>query len=223
MAIAFRSSTTLATGGARTTSTINMPAGVQAGDEVRIIVGVGATGASGLTITPPGTATLVTTVTYGDGSYTVRNSTYRYRVVGSGDPASFAFTHSSATTDGGALAYSGVDTTPDDATATTSNATGGTPATTTLTTVTANAMLVAVRGSWDGTAITPPAGYTERIDQLVTWVGESVKAATGATGAVSIPSGNGSSSPWSTIMMALRPSTGTTPIPPLLIMQTRRP
>lgn len=216
MAIALRAVGTPLATGTRTSSVIPMPAGLSAGDEVRIAIDAGIVGATAPTITPPGSATLVATTTWGDGTYTVRNSVYRYRYVGSGDPASFTFTHASAVSDGVAIAYSGVDaTTPDDATAVTTaivntNATGGNAVLNGITTVTANAMLVVVRGSWDGVAITPPGGWTERLDQEITWLGEQLDAAPGATGTISVPSGNivGGTKPASGIVMALRPSSG---------------
>lgn len=208
MPVAFLASTTLASGAGRTTSTLTIPTGASAGSaELRMIVNAGNSGATAPTITPPANVTLVASVTYGDGTYTVRNSTYRYRCTGT-DPASFAFTHGSATTNGGVLSYTGVDATADDVAASTNSAATGTAAIATgVTTVTANTFLVAVRGSWDGVAITAPSGYTERIDLPVSWAGDSLRAATGATGNVTIPHGNGgNTSPWSAILMALRPA-----------------
>lgn len=214
MAIAFRAQSAV-TSATRTTTTIAMPSGVLAGDEVRIVVNAGQGGATAPTFTAPGTATLVATVTWGDGSYTVRHSVYRYRVVGTGDPASFAFTHASATSDGGAFAYSGVDaTTPDDATPVTTSIANTGPTSFNailngITTVTANTMLVVARGSWDGNAITPPAGWTERLDQAITWVGEQADPTAGATGTISVPSGSTVGvAPAAGIVMALRPSSG---------------
>jgi hypothetical protein len=224
VAIAFRNSSVLAPG-TRTTSTINLPSGTIAGDEVRIYLTGGLAGGTAPTFTPPGDATLVASTTYvGSGPFTVRVSVYRYRADGS-DPASFAFTHSSLDSDGGAVSYSGVDgTTPDDATATTNSVGSGSglaaAESTTLTTVTADALLLPVRGSWDGNAITAPAGYTERIDQPVSWVGESVQASPGATGVVSIPHGNSNNNlPWGVIMQALRPDTTPPPSFTNLIVQ----
>lgn len=194
-----------------------MPAGLLVGDEVRIVINAGATGSTAPTITPPGVVSFVATVTWGDGSYTVRHSVYRYRYLASGNPASFAFTHPNAASDGVAIAYSGVDaTTPDDVTPTTTSISNTGPAgyvanLNGVTTVTPNALLLVVRGAWDGVAITPPAGYTERLDQPITWVGDSPKATPGATGTITVDDGNNSAgvTPASGIVMALRPATGT--------------
>lgn len=215
MAIAYRSVTSV-TSATRTTTTVNMPAGATAGDEIRIFVGAGVGSSTATTITPPGSVTYVTTVTYGaPDPWTVRVSEYRYRVVGSGDPTSFAFTTPSASTEALAVAFSGVDaTTPDDATSTTNpGAAWGTTATFTgLTVATTGAALVGARGSWDGTAITAPTGWTEVVDQPVTWLGYKLGLATGATGAITLPSGNGGTFPWATIMSVLRPASGSSPV-----------
>jgi hypothetical protein len=192
-----------------------MPAGLSAGDEVTIAINVGNTGGTAPTITAPGTATLVLSTTWGDGSYTVRSSIYRYKYVGSGDPSSFTFTHTSNVSDGRAIAHSGVDgTTPDDATAvaTTSSNTGPTGynlTVTGITTANTNSLVLIWRWSWDGNAITPPGGWTERIDQVITWEGEQLFASAGATGNVTVPSGSSSGvAPAAAIVRALREATG---------------
>lgn len=221
MAIAIRATGTPLASGLRSTSTVPMPAGLAAGDEVRIVVNAGMDGATAPTIAlgSGNPAQLVATVTWGDGTYTVRHSAYRYRYVGSGDPASFSFTHQNATSDGVAAAYSGVDaTTPDDAAAVTTSIANTGPAgyiaiLNGITTVTAGAMLVVARGSWDGLPITPPAGWTERVDQPITWLGDQIKATAGATGNIEIPAGsNAGVAPGSGIVMALRPASGVSPV-----------
>lgn len=215
MAIAYRSVASVASA-SRTTTTVNMPAGAAAGDEVRIFVGAGHGSSTAPVITPPGAVTLVTTVVYSNSDpWSVRISEYRYRVVGSGDPASFAFTTSTAFTEAVAVAFSGVDaTTPDDATPTTTASSTGTTATFTgLTVVTNGAALLGVRGSWDGTAITPPASWTETLDQPVTWLGHRIGMAPGATGDITISAGNGGgSNPWGTILSVLRPAGSSSPV-----------
>jgi hypothetical protein len=215
MAIAFRSQASL-TNGSRTTTTVNMPAGVQAGDVVLVFCSTGNSAA--VAITPPASlsANPVVNLSYSDTNppWTVSMRVWRYTVVGSGDPASFSFTHASASSEAVAMAFSGVDTaTPLDATPATNAATGTTATMTGLTTVTAAAMLVGYRGSWDGSAITPPAGWTERLDQPVTWVGTQTWATPSATGNFSIPAGNGGGYPYGTMLVALRPaSDGPAPI-----------
>lgn len=216
MPIAFRAAATPVTNATRTTTTVNMPAGVQAGDVVLIWVSCG--GSTSVTPTAPGTVTAVTAnFAYSDNSpaWTVNTRVWRYTVVGSGDPASFAFTHSSIASEAFAIAFSGVDnTTPIDVTPTTNGANnaGSTTATALgVTTTVAGVELVVYRGSWDGNAITPPSGFTERLDQPVTWVGTQNMAAAGATGNFVIPTGNGGSSPWACVLVPLRPAGASIP------------
>lgn len=210
MAIAYRSQASQPNA-TRTGTTVNMPAGVQAGDVVLVFC---ATGASAeVAITPPASLSSnpVVNRSYSDTSppWTVNMRIYRYTVTGSGDPASFAFTHASAGSEALAIAFSGVDTTtPIDATPTTNAGEATTAVALGLTTVTNGAWLVVWRGSWDGNAITPPAGWTERLDQPVTWVATQEWATAGPTGDFNIPAGNGGAYPYGTILLPLRPAGG---------------
>lgn len=208
MAIAYRSQASL-TNASRTTTTVNMPAGVQTGDVVLVFCATG--NSSEVAITPPASLSSnpVANRSYSDTSppWTVNMRIYRYTVVGSGDPASFAFTHSSASSEALAIAFSGVNTTtPIDATPTTNSGEATTATALGLTTVTDAAWLVVWRGSWDGNAITPPTGWTERLDQPVTWVAHREQTTAGATGDFSIPSGNSGAYPYGTILIPLRPA-----------------
>lgn len=196
-----------------------MPTGVQAGDVVLILINAG--NDAGLpsaapVITPPGTVTLVASTQWGDtGIWLVNMRAYRYVVTGSGDPSAFVFTNPSGSTDGIAIAWSGVDTsTPIDVTAT-ANAgnrpgTSGSSATALgVTTTVAGVQLVAYRNSWDGNQITPPSGWTERLDQPISWIGERSQASAGASGDFTIPAGNNADGwPWGAILIPLRPAGG---------------
>jgi hypothetical protein len=129
--------------------------------------------------------------------------------------ASWTWTHASRSTQAYCTAYIGVHaTTPIDVAATTAFKNGGgtnQPIAPSQTIVTAGARGIICRGSWDGNAITPPAGWSERLDVPVLWVGDRDWAAPGATGTVSVASGNGSAlAAWGVIMAALRPA-GTAP------------
>lgn len=213
MAIAYRSQASLPNA-SRTTTTVNMPAGVQANDVVLVFCATG--NSVEVAITPPASLSSnpVVNLTYSEPvpPWSVNMRVYRYTVVGSGDPASFAFTHASASSEALAIAFSGVNTTtPIDATPTTNTSTGTNATVLGVTTTVAAVWLIAWRGSWDGNAITPPAGWTERLDQPVTWVAHREWATAGATGNFSIPSGNsGGASPWGTMLIPLRPAGGAT-------------
>jgi hypothetical protein len=137
--------------------------------------------------------------------------------------SSWTFTHSSASSQAFAIAYTGVDaTTPIDVAATTafqnwlSGAAGAAASVApSHTIVTAGARGVILRGSWDGNPITPPTGWTEEYDSQVIWVGDRDWTSAGATGTVSVPHGNtavDNHNPWGIIMGALRPSVSATTI-----------
>jgi hypothetical protein len=225
MTVAFRSSSSLSSGASRTASTVPMPAGVVAGDTVLVCVGVGLAGLTAPTVTPPTSLSgslvkEVDAIFDGVGTeydWSVRWAVYTYRVPSSGVEASFTFSHASASTDGFALAYSGVAVSPLDVAASgvAGSGDGGSAVATGVLTATAGTQLVAIRGSWDGNAITPPSGWTERIDQPTTWAGDKIQSTSGATGDVTIASGNGShgfQTPWAAILVALRSADA---IPPL--------
>jgi hypothetical protein len=137
--------------------------------------------------------------------------------------SSWTFTHAARDTQARVQSWTGVDnTTPSDVTGSSAFAnqgggTAGTVATApTITIATANAQGIIGRGSWDGNAITAPAGWTERYDVPVLWVGDRSWTSTGATGSVAVNSGNTATGvpanehAWGIVMGALRPASGAT-------------
>lgn len=212
MAITLRASTTLAYG-TRTNTTVARPTGTTTGDVIVVSLAVGGNGAPAPTA-PAGWAPIASDVLYTDGGWNVHLSMWLKVYDGA---ASWTWTHSSSSTQAFVSAYSGVDnTTPIDVAATTafSNTLAG-PASATaasLTTVTAGALGIIARGSWDGAAITAPTGWTERSDTPVLWVADRTFTTAGATGSVSVPAGNtGGANYWGVIMGALRPAGVATP------------
>jgi hypothetical protein len=211
MAIAFRAATTLASG-TRTNSTVTAPAGSQAGDV--IVVSLECGGSTLVTPTAPGGWTLIESLSYSAPDPWAVSLQVFYHIFSAGE-TSWTFTHASRTTQAYTMGFSGVDnTTPLDVAAAKAfqnqgvggSATATAPA---LTIATAGARGILARGSWDGNAITPPSGWTERLDAPVLWVGERDYASTGTTGTVAVPAGNGGNdSPWGVIHGALRPSGG---------------
>ena len=217
MAIAFRSSTALTTG-TRTNSTINAPAGAVNGTDIIVaVLGIG--NPTSTTTSAPSGWTQLSTVQYSNADPYVVNLYLFWRV--HDGASSWTWTHSSATTDGATFAWSGVDlTTPSDATPATNTGVGTSASFSSITIATDGAQRVGARGSWDGNAITAPASWSERLDQVVTWVGDIAAAGVGATGSTTVDSGNTSGdTPWGTIHAALRPATETPPEGPFAMLR----
>jgi hypothetical protein len=206
--IVYRSQTTT-TYATRTNTVVNKPSGVVDGDLLlfRIVTGLQTEAPDA---TPPAGLTQIgTTIDMVDGSgYNVEARTY-YRVASS-EPSSYTFTHTSCSSQGIILAYDGVDTTtPLDVTPSVATSTGNTSTATSITTVTANAMLVLIESDWADAAAasTPPTGMTERFDATLSYVAEQVKTTAGATGTKVLTNSNvNGGSRWSAVLIALRPA-----------------
>ena len=209
MPIALRASTSVAYG-TRTNTTVTAPSGAVSGsDVITVAIDVGG-GPSSITISTPSGWTLAGSVSYTNPADAWIVNLYIFVRVHDGS-SSWTFSHSSGDSQAFASAWSGVDTsTPQDVAAATGN--GISQATATIasqTIATAGAVRVCARGSWDGNAITPPAGWTERHDTPVLWVGDITAASTGATGTTTVDAGNANSQGrWGTVVVALRPSSG---------------
>jgi hypothetical protein len=221
VAIAFRSKASV-TNTTRTNTTISAPAGAVNGSDV-LVAALDVGNTASVTISTPAGWTQVSTVQYTKADPWIVN-VYLFMRVHDGS-STFTFNHASGSSEGVIEAWSGVDnTTPSDATPATATGTAVTATIPSITIVTAGAQEVVARGAWDGLAISPPAGWTEQLDQAVLWVGDFPAVGAGSTGTTSLASGNsGPSLPWGIIHAALRPASGGAPaIPPFLTMQTRR-
>lgn len=215
MAITLRTTggTSTVAAGTRTNTTVNKPPNAATGD--LIVVGMEC---GGTTLVQPtdgtGTWTLLQRVTYQDNDpWYVDLALWAKPYDGS---SSWTFTHASHSTQAFAMALLGADLTNiADAPAVTAaglrvSGTGLTAVAPSLTTVTANAWRLILRGSWDGNAISPPSGWVEDYDQPVIWMGHREEATPGASGTVSVSAGNsGSQFTWGIIHAAIRPATGT--------------
>lgn len=211
MAITPRASSTLALA-TRTNSTVTRPTGTTTGDY--LVAALDAGGSTAATITGPSGWTQLGTVTYSDTDpwFVVLQLWGRF----DDGAASWTWTHASRSSQAYVTAYIGVDpTTPIDVAATTAavnnSGAGSTIDAPSQTIVTAGAHGIIARGSWDGNAITPPSGWTERLDTPVLWVGDRDWSAAGATGAVTVAAGNSSTSSRGVVMAALRPAGASIP------------
>lgn len=177
-------SSTTYSGTAAGSATLSVPAGVAAGD----VLVASIAGDLNATVTPPaGWTAIVSGLSVGSGS---RLFSY-YHVVGSGDPASYAWTFSKAVKWGGGItAYRGVDNAkPLDASVVTAVDTSWTKTSLTVgsvTTATNGAMLIgAIACDCASPVFTPPSGWTERWEAAGGQTAEHadmVQATAGASG-----------------------------------------
>lgn len=195
----------------RTNTSVNLPAGVQVGDYTLAVLQIEDESLGAVTL-PSGWDVLAQVADTGTASAFALHVIGRRRQ--SGDPTSLTFTHASQYSGAATIAYSDVhaSTALDAAVVTTTGTTSGAGANAVLnglTTVSDGAMLVAIRASWDGSAVSPPSGWTERVDAVL-WAGDRVQAADGPSGTVTVGSGNGAgaSKGWVGAVVALRPTGG---------------
>lgn len=162
-----------------TTIVLNVPTGTSDGQQMLAVVGWA--GGTGVAITPPSGWTLIRRV---DSTTVVGEAVYRRTA--SSEPASYTWTLDTSTTNSGQMiTYAGVDTaSPIDAENGQSNASSVNVTAPSITTVTANTMLVFVGGLAGAVTFTPPSGFTERTDVNSGTIADKIQAATGATGTV---------------------------------------
>lgn len=157
MAVAFRSfATGTKTGGTGLNLTINVPAGTTDGDCMLAFVLTG-------TATTAATQASWTTLDSQTGGPTVKS----FSRIASSEPASYTFTVVDAQASiGGIVTYSGSHaTTPVNQHAAFNRLTSTTNVSATTVTPSVDAcMIVFIGGSGAGASMTPPSGYTERVD-----------------------------------------------------------
>ena len=206
---AFRAAASATTTGA--TLTITKPTGTAAND---VLIASIAVTPSTATITPPSGWTLVRRT---DNAGPTSNSLAVYsKVAGGSEPASYAWTLSgSSFTTGGVQAFTGINTTtPIDVENGQTTASATTHATPSITTSTANSIIVTSHAFASGATWTPPSGMTEGFDKANAnnnatgmavegnWLLQAVAGATGvktATASSNADAGN-------THILALKPA-----------------
>jgi len=217
MAIAVHGTPVTVSSATRTNTTVAVPSGASAGDLLVVALSIG--NSSSVTPTAPAGQTWGSLgVTYSaPDPWSVQEWLF-WHVIQAGE-SSYTFTHASAASQAYAEAYSGVDTTtPIDVTGQTNgqnlgSGSSGNATLTGVTTVTAGALAIINRGSWDGNGITPPAGWTERSDTPVLWYGTQTITSPGATGAITVSAGNNSTAyPWGIVLIVLRPADAAGPV-----------
>lgn len=166
------------TGAGSSTAVANIPTGV-ANTHV-ILCGVGVSGGSGTSITPPGGWTSILRTN----STTVYGVELFYRVSPGGEPASYNFTLGASVNWGTFLInYIGVDNlNPINASGGQANASSTSVTAPSITTTAANCMLVGFFGVVAAVTFTPPSGMTERQDNSSEEIADVLRAVAGSTG-----------------------------------------
>ncbi len=208
----FRSAAYATNNATNTTLVVPRPATVTTGDLLLASIAIRGTS----TITAPAGWTLIRNDVNGNN---LRHATW-WRFAAAGDPASWTWTFSAGRLAAGAIhAYGGVAATnPIDTSSGIANASSTSLTATGVTTTTADDRLVAFYSMTTSATITPPAGMTERGEQLGSAPGRSTvlegsDAALGAAGPTGARVATASTAQTSIgQLIALRPATGGPPV-----------
>jgi hypothetical protein len=214
MAIAFRSiaSTTYAS---RTNTTVTAPASI-ANDDILIAAIFAGANAGAPAITPPtGFTELLRSPTQAT-DMTFFGQFHVYWKRAASESGSYVFTHATGSTQAGIVAISGVPSTgtPIFTYSVNSlvNAIGATTTATGITTGAANDLLLYIAHDWaGGGALSPPTGFTERLDGLI-YIADKIQASAGASGNVTQTNGNSTViGNWAAFLLDISTSTVTDP------------
>jgi len=214
MAVAYRSGAQT-NFSSSTTLTLTEPAGAAENDI--LIAAVYHEAGAGVTITPTASWNLIHRIDQASGG-PITCSVYWFRRAGTAP--SYVFTMSSSTiVAGGVVAYSGAITTgdPQDVTASTNSSTGSVTITcNTITTSTANSMIIGVASSFDFVAMSSASFANERLDadadKATVFYDDGLLVTPGATGNKTITRSSGTTA-WTGSLIALKPPAvgGSTP------------
>lgn len=214
MAAAFGSVGTTLTYSSRTNSALAKPSGVSDGDTLLAFLFVGR---SGSYLTPgvgtTGFTSAGTAPRQNDGSFYATYSCFKKVITSAGsEPSSYTFTHTSASSGGYIVRVSGSN-----GTINTFSTRAEKPLNTTRTwdsiTPSVDGCYIAAAGfDWASTSnnLSPPSGYTERVDATVLYYCDLVQTTAAATGNIShtCNSANGGNEPRGGWLIALEPATG---------------
>lgn len=189
MAAAFGSLGTILTYGSRTNSTLSKPASVSNGDTLLAFLFVGR---SGSYLTPSVASTGFTSAGTApqnvDASFYATFSCFKKVITDAGsEPSSYTFTHTSASSGGFIVRISGSNGTVN-ASSTRSEKVASTTRTWNSITPDVDGCYIAAAGfDWadDANNLTPPTGYTERVDATVLYYCDLVQTTAAATGNIS--------------------------------------
>jgi hypothetical protein len=195
--------------GSRTNTTITAPAGIVDGDILLLSLFLGSTGTP--TPTPPsGFASVGVGPSFGSQAG-FNGWLYQWWKRAASESGSYTTTHATCSSQGVITCIKDAIQTgnPIDAVSVSASSSTGTVSTaSSITTTVAGDLLIWGSHDWTATkALNPPAGMTERFDDLVYMADERLRVA-GATGARTQTNGNpGSTDVWAAYLIAIKPRT----------------
>ncbi|NEI52715.1 hypothetical protein GR217_34415 [Rhizobium leguminosarum] len=171
----------------RTNTTVPAPAGIADGD---LLIAHMIVSGNGTAMTPPaGWTQIGSTATAIDAGSTFFLNSRVYVKTAAGESGDYTFLHSSGSSQGTIARYTGANGVINTFSSNVQNFSPGTTTrtATSITTTADGCMLLFVGLDWGDTTndLTPPAGFTEREDVLLSYWADEVQATAGATGDVS--------------------------------------
>ena len=217
--VAYGSQGTYLSYSVKVNSTLVAPSGVANGDLLIAYLFTGSgSGVPAPIPTPPAGWTTLTGSPINNTDLSNFNGKYHiFWKIASSESGDYTFTHTSATSCGLVIRYTGVDTaTPFSPTPTTNkppDGTGGTSSTALgFTTTVANTFVIFTEQDWgdNATDCTPPTGttptFTERVDAVILYIADGTLATAGATGDKVHTNNNASGNPWAAYLIGLKPA-----------------
>lgn len=212
MAVAFRSGSSVGYA-SRTNTTITAPSGIQNGDALVIVFGIGISGTPPTPTPPAGFVQIRAPTSIGLGGFNLAN--HFWVKVANGESGNYTVTHSSASSWAYMMAFSGADYFNPIEQSTANTGTSGAATTTALgvTTVRAGTTVIFVDQNWGDTSnnLVVPTGttptFTERRDADIGYVATGDLASPTTTGNKSHTNNNnvGFGSPWAGYLIVVQP------------------
>jgi hypothetical protein len=185
---------------------LTAPSGLADNDILLAFIAVGSGGTPGIATPPAGFQELRIYSWVSHTGFTVNLQVFWKRAAS--ESGSYTFTHATFNTQGVLLAYSGAATTgnPIDINVSFGKGVGTTSTALSITTTVDNTLLVVAGQNWDIDGASPPTGFTERFDNLLTIFDGAAQTTAGATGDKTFsPNGSIGSNAWQAWMLAIKP------------------
>jgi hypothetical protein len=197
------------TGYASRTNTVILPPSIFNGDILILTLFMGLSGTVPTPTLPSG-FTLIDSTTASQGGF---NGVFRVAWKrAASESGSYTITHTVCSTEGTISVYSDcIGTGSPINVYSKATGTGATATATSITTTVPLTKLLFHAHNWvASSALTPPTGFTERLDSII-YTADKTQTSAGASGAVSNGTGNATAEPWSAFLLALKGAATTAP------------